>query len=198
MTQPDDATGVTTPDSLAEQVGRLNQSIELADPDFGMPTFDRWINRAVEAVGIAVLATIAILVFANASGRYLAASPIIWAEELVIALVPWLAMTGVFLSVRRRQLIRLGYYTLGLPAVLRTSIDLTIQFLSAATFVLVAFYSFEYVSLFGYDVTTYLKLPSGWFTSAMLVGAVGVALAFLVNAFRDRRDRRALSGVRTE
>jgi TRAP-type C4-dicarboxylate transport system permease small subunit len=198
MTVPDNAPVNAPPESLADQVGQLNQSMELADPDWGASAFDRWINRMVEAIGVAVLATIAFLVFANAAGRYLANSPIIWAEELVIALIPWLAMTGVFLSVRRRQLIRLGYYTLGLPAIVRTTIDLFIQFLSAATFVVVAFYSFEYVSLFGRDVTTYLKFPTSWFASAMVIGGVGIVLAFLVNAFRDHKDRRAISGVRKE
>jgi hypothetical protein len=32
----------------------------------------------------------------------------------------------------------------------------------------------------------------------MFIGAGGVALAFLVNAWRERRDRRAISAVRSE
>jgi TRAP-type C4-dicarboxylate transport system permease small subunit len=198
MDKSDDMRAATTETNLAEQVGQLNQSLELADPDLGASSLDRGINQVVEFIGIAVLATIAVLVFANAVGRYLFTSPIIWAEEIVISLIPWLAMTGIFLSVRRRQFIRLGNYTLGLPAIVRITIDLFIQLLSAATFVVVAFYSFEYFSLFGGDVTTYVQIPTGWFTSAMFIGAAGVALAFLVNAWRERGDRRAISRARSE
>jgi TRAP-type C4-dicarboxylate transport system permease small subunit len=198
MTQPDPTPPQASSASLAEQVGQLNQAMELADPDLGASSLDRGINQIVEFIGIAVLATIAVLVFANAVGRYAFTSPIIWAEEIVISLIPWLAMTGIFLSVRRRQFIRLGSYTLGLPPIVRITIDLFIQVLSAATFVVVAFYSFEYFSLFGGDVTTYVNIPTGWFTSAMFIGAAGVALAFLVNAWRERRDRRAISAVRSE
>jgi TRAP-type C4-dicarboxylate transport system permease small subunit len=198
MAQPAPAPKEPSTASLADQVGQLNQSMELADPDLGASSIDRGINQVVEFIGIAVLATVAILVFANAVGRYLFTSPIIWAEEIVISLIPWLAMTGIFLSVRRRQFIRLGSYTLGIPAIVRLTIDLFIQLLSAATFVLVAFYSFEYFSLFGSDLTTYVRIPTGWFTSAMFIGAGGVALAFLVNAWRERRDRRAISAVRSE
>jgi hypothetical protein len=32
----------------------------------------------------------------------------------------------------------------------------------------------------------------------MVIGGVGIVLAFLVNAFRDHKDRRAISGVRKE
>jgi TRAP-type C4-dicarboxylate transport system permease small subunit len=193
MTEPEPAPGPTAPENLADQVGQATQSMELADPDAGASWIDRRINQLAEAIGVAVLATIVVLIFANAAGRYLAAAPILWAEEIVIALIPWLAMCGVFLSVRRRQLISLEYFTAGMPARTRSAVGLFVAVLSAATFVYLAYYGFQYVSLFGADVTTYLQLPTGWFTSAMLVGAGAVALAFLVNACRDLKARRDTS-----
>lgn len=193
MSEPDPAPGAPAPDSLADQVGQATQSMELADPDAGASWIDRRINQLAEVIGVAVLATVVVLIFANAIGRYLAAAPIIWAEEIVIALIPWLAMCGVFLSVRRRQLISLDYFVAGLPARTRSAVGLFIAVLSAATFVYLAYYGFQYVSLFGADVTTYLQLPTGWFTSAMLIGAGAVALAFLVNAYRDLAARRSKS-----
>jgi TRAP-type C4-dicarboxylate transport system permease small subunit len=191
MTQPDPAPEKAS-ESLADQVGQVTQAMELADPDAGASVVDRIVNKVAEVVGVAVLATIVLLVFANAVGRYLAASPIIWAEEVVIALIPWLAMTGVFLSVRRRQLINLEYFTANLPTKWRTPINLFVDIISAATFVHLAYYSFLYFSLFGNDVTTYLKLPTGWFTSAMLIGAVAVAVAFVINGYRDLMARRSM------
>ncbi len=194
MTTPDATVAKGQTESLADQVGQLNQTLELTDPDAKASAFDKVVNRVVEFVGVAVLATVAVLVFVNATGRYLFDSPVIWAEELVIALIPWLAMTGVFLSVRRRELIRLGYYSFGLPPHIRSIVDVFVGILSAATFVLVAFYSFEYLQLFGRDTTTYLKLPTGWFSAAMVLGAAAAAIAFLANTYLDYQARRAAAG----
>jgi TRAP-type C4-dicarboxylate transport system permease small subunit len=181
-------------ENLADQVGQLNQTLELTDPDINASRFDRTVNRIVEFIGVTVLAIVAVLVFVNATARYLFNSAVHGSPELVISLIPWLAMSGVFLSVRRRELIRLGYYSFGLPPKVRSVVEFLIGILSAATFVLVAFYSFEYFQLFGGDTTTYFKIPTGWFSVAMVLGAAGAAVAFLVNAFQDFRARRLKSG----
>jgi TRAP-type C4-dicarboxylate transport system permease small subunit len=191
MTQPDPTPPQASSATLADQVGQATQAMELADPDAGASAIDRWANRVAEVIGVSVLATIVLLVFANAVGRYAFASPIIWAEEIVISLIPWLAMSGVFLSVRRRAVIRLEYFTTRMPGTLRTAVELFLAILSAATFVLLAFYSFQYVSLFGQDVTTYVQIPTGFFTSSMLIGAAAVVLAFMINGYRDLRSGRA-------
>ncbi|NJO37853.1 MAG: TRAP transporter small permease [Rhizobiales bacterium] len=128
--------------------------------------------------------------FLNAVGRYVFASAIVWAEELVIALIPWLAMTGVFLSVRRRGVIRIDYFVERLPGRVRVPVSVFASVLSAAAFVYLARYSLDYVTFFGGDLTTYLELPTGWFTSAMAIGAAASALAFIAEPFsRDRGGR---------
>ncbi|MFQ5968754.1 MAG: TRAP transporter small permease [Acidimicrobiia bacterium] len=164
--------------------------MELADPDANASLVDRWINRVVEVIGVAVLATIVVLVFSNAVGRYAIATPIIWADEVVIALVPWLAMCGVFLSVRRRNVIRIDFFLARLPPILQRAAAVLTAALSAAAFTYLAINSFQYVALFGRDTTVYLRLPTGWFTSAMVIGATGAALAFLVDLARSFRSQR--------
>ena len=189
MTPSDRAPEVSDDKNLADQVGQAAQDMELADPDAGASAIDRWINRIAEVIGVTTLASIVLLVFANAAGRYLWATPIIWAEELVIAIIPWLAMSGVFISVRRRRVIRLDYFVAGLPAHVRTSINVFIAVLSAAAFTALAFYSFQFVSLFGSDTTVYLRLPTGWFKAAMLIGSAAAAIAFLVALIQEHRRR---------
>jgi TRAP-type C4-dicarboxylate transport system permease small subunit len=174
---------------LAERVGQAAQAMELADPDAGASPIDRWINRVAEVIGVAMLAMIVLLVFGNAVGRYLAGAPIIWAEELVIAVIPWLAMSGVFLSIRRRQVIRLDYFVAGVPKYMRTAINVFVSVVSAAAFTGLAFYSFQFLSLFGGDTTVYLRLPTGWFKAAMLIGSIAAAVAFLVGLIQEFRRR---------
>ncbi len=175
---------------LAAEVEKATRAFEFADPDAGASTIDRWINRIFEVIGVSVLAAIVMLVFINAVGRYAIATPVIWAEELVIAMIPWLAMSGVFLSARRRNVIRLEYFTSRLKPSVAILVDALGALFSAAAFVHLAFYSFQYVSLFGKDATIYLKLPTGWFTSSMLIGSVAIALAFLAGLIRDFKARR--------
>jgi TRAP-type C4-dicarboxylate transport system permease small subunit len=189
MTSSDAGPGKADDESLADQVGHAAQEMELSDLDAGASTIDRWINRVAEVIGVTTLAAIVLLVFGNAVGRYAAATPIIWAEELVIAIIPWLAMSGVFLSVRRRNVIRLDYFIAGLPRHMRTAINIFVAVLSAAAFTALAFYSFQFLSLFGGDTTIYLKLPTGWFKAAMLIGSVAAAVAFLVGLVQEQRRR---------
>jgi TRAP-type C4-dicarboxylate transport system permease small subunit len=171
---------------LAERIGRASRDQELHDPDAGRGAVDRWINRIAEVLGVAALATIVSLIFLNAIGRYAFSASILWAEELVIALIPWLAMTGVFLSVRRRRVIRIDYFVERLPQPLRAATTVFGSVLAAAAFVYLAYHSFDYVALFGGDPTTYLELPTGWFTSAMVIGAAASAIAFALDVRRGR------------
>ncbi|MDH3663599.1 MAG: TRAP transporter small permease [Alphaproteobacteria bacterium] len=177
-------------EQLAERLGRAGRDQELHDPDAGRSPVDRWINRIAEVIGVAVIATIVALIFLNAVGRYAFAAPILWAEELVIALIPWLAMTGVFLSVRRRAVIRIDHFSNMMPSQLRSPLSIFGSVLASAAFVYLAIHSFDYVTLFGGDPTTYLELPTGWFTSAMLIGAAASALAFLVDILPSIRAGR--------
>lgn len=172
---------------LAEQVGRAGRDQELHDPDAGRAVADRWVNRVAEVMGVAALLTIVALIFLNAVGRYAFAAPILWAEELVIALIPWLAMTGVFLSVRRRSVIRIDHFSNKLPRPIRSAVSVFGSVLASAAFVYLAFHSFDYVKLFGGDPTTYLELPTGWFTSAMVIGAAASAVAFALDILQVNR-----------
>ena len=117
--------------------------------------------------------------FVNALSRYALDYSFVWAEEVVISLVPWLAVTGLFLSVRRRQMIRIEFFLDKFPPAgparrSRPSAEL----LGAVMLAWLAWLGFNYVATFGGDPTPYLALPKGLFTSALWLGAAAVALAF--------------------
>jgi len=174
-----------TPDGdadLGRQLAAKTRQIEMAHPDRDASLVGRIVNAVVEVAGVAVLVTIVALIFFNAAGRYLAGSSLIWAEELVIALIPWLAMTGMFLAIRRRQVIRIDAFTEMMPAAVRQLLAVLMQLVAAATLTVLAYHAFTYVALFGGDRLVYLGLPTGWFKSAMLIGAAACALSFLVDA----------------
>lgn len=171
---------------LGQQMAEATRAMEVSNPDAGSGPVDRVVNLTAEIIGVSVLVTIVLSVFANAVGRYIAGASLIWAEEMVISLIPWLAMSGMFLAIRRRQVIRIEAFTERMPPMVRRALGVFTSLLAAATFTVLAYHAFSYVSLFGGDTTIYLKLPTGWFTSAMMIGAIAASLAYLVDAWRQR------------
>jgi TRAP-type C4-dicarboxylate transport system permease small subunit len=176
-------------EDLAARIGAASRRQELDDPDQGLPLGDRVINRTVELLGVGLLGGMLAIVFANALTRYALNHSFVWAEEVVIGLVPWLAMTGLFLSVRRRQMIRIEYFREKFPPAARRALATLAELLGAAMLAWLAWLGFNYVATFGGDPTPYLALPKGLFTSALWIGSAAVALAFAAAAWRERRGR---------
>lgn len=175
-------------DELARQLNEATRAADIAkDPDAGLGFFDRTLNRIAEIAGVAVLVSIVALVFGNAAARYGLNRSAVWADELVISLIPWLAMCGMFLSIRRRQVIRIDFFFAKLPAPVQKPVIILADLISAAAFAYLAVISFNFLSLFGGDRTVYLKIPTGWFTSAMVIGSALAALAFLADILRRLR-----------
>jgi TRAP-type C4-dicarboxylate transport system permease small subunit len=145
-------------------------------------SFDRLLNGLVGFVGAVCLIAITLLVFANAALRYTANKSFIWGDELVLGLVPWLAMCGVFLSVRHREIVAVTFFTDLMPPAVRRLSKALADLIAAVSFAYLAYVSIDYLALFGGDRSVYLNIPTGWFTSAMLFGSILVAGAFLIDA----------------
>ncbi len=167
------------PDDLAEQIGDVTREQELADPDAGLGTVGRTVNRIVEVIGVAVLVTIVATIFVNAFGRYAFDAHLLWAEELVLLLMPWLAVTGTFLAVRRGTMIRIDFFFEQLPVALRRPLALLGYGLCIAMLCFLGVISTQFVSLFGADASPYLDIPTGWSTVALALGGFAAAGAFL-------------------
>ena len=174
-------------EELAALVEQSNREAELLDPDAGASRFDRIVNRTAELFGVLLLTLLTGLVFLNASTRYLFSYSFIWGDELIIAIIPWVGMSGLFLAVRRRNIIRIDFFVdkfwPGPRKVLRLAGDL----LSALVFAYLAWVSVEYVYRFGGDRLVYLRWPSGLFSSSFVIGPFLAAVAYLVTFWREVR-----------
>lgn len=174
-------------DELAARVAAAGRRQELLDPDLGLPRADVIVNRVAEALGVALLGAVVLIVFVNAAMRYLVDTSIIWAEEVVLGLVPWLAMVGLFLAIRRQTTIRIDYFFNRFPAPLRRALTMLGESWSAAAFAYLAWVSISYLELFGGDRTPYLGVPKGIFAAALVVGGVAAAGAFAFEVWRAGR-----------
>jgi len=172
------------PEDLAARVAAAGRRQELLDPDLGLPRVDVIVNRVAEALGVVLLAAVVLIVFVNAAMRYLVDTSIIWAEEVVLGLIPWLAMVGLFLAIRRRTMIRIDYFFNRFPAPLRRALAVLGQSWSAVVFAYLAWVSIGYLNLFGGDRTPYLGVPKGIFAAALVVGGVAAVAAFALEAWR--------------
>jgi TRAP-type C4-dicarboxylate transport system permease small subunit len=176
---------------LARQVDEASRATELVHDDAGATRFGRAVNHVAEAAGVAVLATIVFLVFVNAVGRYALQFTFIWGDEMVLSLLPWLGMLGMFLAIRRRQIIRIDFFVASRSPAVARALELLGSLVAAAAFVYLAAVSLPYVQLFGGDRTIYLKIQKGWFMAAMVIGPALAAGAYLVLLAEDvmRRSR---------
>ena len=188
--EPDPAPQVR-PDSerVAEQIAEATRHLELRDPDQGQPFADRLVNRMVEVVGVSVLVAIVLVIFVNAVCRYTIDYSFIWAEEMVQMAMPWLAMTGVFLSVRRGTVIRIDFFFERIPEPLQGLIANVGYGLCVAVLLFMGWVSLDFVRQFGGDVALYAEIPTGWSTSALVFGSVGAAMAFAAEFYREWRAR---------
>jgi TRAP-type C4-dicarboxylate transport system permease small subunit len=175
---------------LAKAVDAAARAADLGVHDDGAGRFGRAINRAAEAAGVAVLATIVLIVFFNAVGRYAFRYTFIWGDELVLSLLPWLGMLGMFLSIRRRQVIRIEYFVQSRAPVLRRVLEIAGSLAAAAAFLYLAIISVQYLQFFGADRTIYLRIQKGYFMAAMVIGPALAALAYLTMVYEDFRGRR--------
>jgi len=180
-------------DDLADNVDAATRDMELQDPDAGASRFDRVINRTAEAFGVFLLALLTGLVFLNAFTRYAFSHSFIWGDELIISMIPWLAMAGLFLAVRRRNVIRIDFFVDQLPPRPRRFLRLAGELLAVAVFAYLAYVSIEYVRLFGGDQLTYLRWPTGIFSISFVIGPVLAALAYLITFWREAREGSARS-----
>ncbi len=180
-TDPDSRTGPdgVGADVLSEQIAEATRSRELADPDRGLPFLDRAVNRFVEIIGGGVLCTIVGTIFVNAVSRYAFNYSFNWVEELVIYLTPWLAMTGLFLAIRRGTMIRIDYFYVKFAPAIRRPVALLGNIVSVGVLLFLGGISFHYVTLFGSDLTIHMGFFKGFSTGALMVGGFGAGLAFL-------------------
>ena len=175
--------GDGTPVRLADEIGDQLSTFELGDHR-GETLIERIVDGVVGAVGVACILLMTGLVFGNAVSRYALNISFIWADELIVAVMPWLAVCGVYLSIRQRQLIRIDYFVERFPPRIQRALRVSGDVFSAIAFGYLAIGAFQYLNLFGADETLYLEIPTGWFTSALFIGAALVIVAFLIEAVR--------------
>jgi TRAP-type C4-dicarboxylate transport system permease small subunit len=147
------------PGSPRDRAGRL------AAADRGFVQLNRW------AV-IALMAAMAVLVFANVVSRYLFNYSIIWVEELTRYMMVWVGFVGSGLVLRFGAHIAVEVFQDLLPARAAQALRALIVVILAATFVAMAWLGFRYVAFAWDQETPVLNWNFGLVYLAIPIGAV--------------------------
>ena len=141
-------------------------------------------------VVIALMATMAVLVFANVVSRYLLNTSIIWVEEITRYMMVWVGFLGSGLVLRLGAHIGVDALQDALPARAARVLRAAIAALLAATFAAMTWHGVRYVA-FAWDQETpvlnwstgaiYLAIPIG---SALML----VHLAFIARGYIAARE----------
>jgi TRAP-type C4-dicarboxylate transport system permease small subunit len=59
-----------------------------------------------------------------------------------------------------------------------------------------AWVSLDFVKIFGGDVALYVEVPVGWSTSALVLGAAGASIAYLVEFYREWRSQKSTNNAK--
>jgi len=157
-----------------------------------LSTFDRALVRANRWALIAILAAMAVMVFANVALRFLTDHSILWVEEVSRYLMIWLTFLGAGLVLRYGGHIGIDTLQERVPGV-APAIRAVIFVLLLAFFMGMAWLGARYALLAWEQTTPVLQIPIGAVYLAMPIGFGLLIVHLLLMAAPWIRERRLLA-----
>jgi TRAP-type C4-dicarboxylate transport system permease small subunit len=148
-----------------------------------------WFVKLNQWVVIALMGTMALLVFINVVSRYVFNYSIIWVEELTQYQMIWIAYLGAGLALREGRHVAVDTLQDLLPARLRHFVRLAIWFAIAAFLVTLTILGFQIAAFTWNQETPVMNIPTGIPYLAIPIGAA-VFLLHAILIWRDFAERR--------
>jgi TRAP-type C4-dicarboxylate transport system permease small subunit len=142
---------------------------------FIMNTLPRFILGVLIFVGIGIN-------FANVLMRYAFGTPIIWAEEVLVAIMIWCVFIGAILVTWEGRHIKMDLLSVHIPAPWKYWVNglMTLGFLLVCLFVVWESKTFVALLFQTEQQSMVARLPMGLLHSSILVGFAAMALALLL------------------
>lgn len=137
-----------------------------------MDTFERALMRVNRAALVALLAAMALIIFANVVLRYTTSQSIEWAEEVARHLMIWLTFLGAGPVLRYGGHIAVDNLQDSLPHGVAVAVRLLIAALLFAFFGFMVWYGLQYMERTQYQLTASTQVSMAWVYAAMPVGGV--------------------------
>jgi TRAP-type C4-dicarboxylate transport system permease small subunit len=145
-----------------------------------MTTLRMWLERALEAMLMALMSTLAILVIAAVALRA-ANAPLTWYDEVAGVLLAWITYYGAALAALKRAHLGFPNLVAALPPAIRVPITLLASLIVIAFFLVAAWFGLQVVILLQGDYLTSLRwVPISFTQSVVPVGAILFVIAELL------------------
>jgi TRAP-type C4-dicarboxylate transport system permease small subunit len=149
-----------------------------------MKSFEKYLMIANRGVLIALLAAMAIIIFANVVLRYSTNQSIEWAEELARYMMVWLTFLGAGPVLRYGGHIAVENLQDSLPLAWARAIRVFIAVMLTGFFIFIIWYGAIYVDRVQYQMTPTTQVSMSWVYGAMPVGGI-LLLAHWLLIVRD-------------
>lgn len=136
-------------------------------------------TNVVDVMGTVIFSVITVVCFAQIINRYFFGQSFVFAEELAVQLMIWIAFLGAAKCVSEDSHARLTVVMTMLPGRLRAASMLLSNVLSIAFLGIAAWYGFRLVRTTWRSTTIGTGIPEGLVYLAMPVGSV-IMIAFLI------------------
>jgi TRAP-type C4-dicarboxylate transport system permease small subunit len=142
---------------------------------FIMTSLPRFVLGALIFIGIAIN-------FANVLGRYAFGAPIIWAEEVLVAIMIWCVFIGAILVTWEGRHIKMDLLSVHIPAPWKYLVNalMTLGFLLVCLFVVWQSKTFVALLFETGQQSMVARLPMGLLHLSILLGFAAMALALLL------------------
>jgi len=149
-----------------------------------MKSFEKYLMAANRGVMIALLATMAVIIFANVVLRYSTNQSIEWAEEVARYLMVWLTFLGAGPVLRYGGHIAVENFQDSLPIAWARAVRVVIALMLTGFFGFIVWYGVIYVDRVQFQMTPTTQISMSWVYASMPVGGV-LLLAHWLLIVRD-------------
>jgi TRAP-type C4-dicarboxylate transport system permease small subunit len=148
----------------------------------------RAIVRLLKSGAILLMSALAVLVFANAVGRYAFTSPLPWTEEIVLNILVWIAGIGVVLAGLKRSLICCEVVAARMGDAHKNAMAAACGIGGALVMLYFSWLTWRYLLLFGSDKSPILHIPKSVAILGVLFATLGLSATLLIPIFRRRPE----------
>jgi len=121
----------------------------------------RWIEKAMELLGVILMATICVTVFAGVVFRYGLHSPLGWVEEVARYALVWVTYVGTFLALRRARHLSIDVFVKRASPMGQKVLAILSRVVILPFAIVMIVLGVHYATRFMGRVTPYLRLPIG-------------------------------------
>lgn len=137
------------------------------------------LTRLLEVTAGVLMASLAALVLANAVGRYAFSRPLPWSEEIIGNLLVWIVAVGIVLAGMRQSLICCDILVSRINSRVQGVLAIVTGVVGAAVLFYCAYLTWEYMALFGRDISPILRIPKSVMIGGIFFALFGLATTVL-------------------